>query len=203
MISKTAVIHKNVKLGKNCVVEDYAIVGAIPVGYKGPALKTTIGDNAVIRSHTVIYAGNVIGHNFATGNKVNIRENNQIGHDVSIGTHSIVEHHIKIGDRVRVHSQVFIPEYTLLDDDSWLGPNVVITNAKYPKSKNVKKELKGAHVKAFAKVGANATLLPAITIGSHALVGAGAVVVKDVADGAVVAGNPAKVINKIDNISQY
>lgn len=200
MISKTAIIHKNVKLGKNCIVEDYVILGVVPVGFKGPALKTLIGDNAVIRSHTVIYAGNVIGHHFATGNKVNIRENNCIGDNVSIGTHSVIEHQIKIGHRVRIHSQVFIPEFTILEDDCWLGPNVVITNAKYPKSTNAKKQLKGAHLKPFAKVGANSTLLPGVSIGNHALVGAGSVVVKDVPDGVVAAGNPAKVINKIDNL---
>ncbi|MBU4468615.1 MAG: acetyltransferase [Candidatus Omnitrophica bacterium] len=195
MISKTAVVYKNVILGKNCTVEDYAIIGT-----KGSKLKTIIGDNAIIRSHTVIYAGNVIGNNFSTGNKANIRENNQIGNDVSIGTNSVIEHHIRIGDRVRIHSQVFIPEYTILEHDSWLGPNVVITNAKYPKSKNIKKNLKSAYVKSFAILGANATLLPGITIGSRALVGAGSVVVRDIPDGCVVAGNPAKVINKIENL---
>lgn len=195
MISKTAIIHKNVILGKNCLIEDYVIIGT-----KGSKLKTIIGDNAIIRSHSVIYAGNIIGNNFSTGNKTNIRENNQIGDDVSIGTHSVVEHHVKIADRVRIHSQVFIPEYTILEHDSWLGPHVVITNAKYPKSKNAKKDLKGAYIKSFAIVGANSTLLPGITIGNRTLVGAGSVVVRDVSDGCVVAGNPAKLINKIENL---
>jgi UDP-3-O-[3-hydroxymyristoyl] glucosamine N-acyltransferase len=56
--------------------------------------ETIIGNGAVIRSHTVIYAGNVIGDRFQTGNKANIRELNRIGNDVSIGTLSVVEHHV-------------------------------------------------------------------------------------------------------------
>lgn len=200
MISKRAIIYSNVKLGKNCTIEDFVIIGIPPVEYDAGEDGTIIGDNAVIRSHTVIYAGNIIGNNFQTGNKANIRERNKIGDNVSIGTLSVVEHHIKIGNGVRIHTQAFIPEYTTLEDECWIGPNVVITNAKYPKSPNVKKELKGAYVKKNAIIGANSTLLPGVIIGEHAFVGAGSVVTKDVPDKNVVAGNPAKVINTIDKL---
>lgn len=200
MISEKAIIYPNVKLGKNCIVEDFVIIGAPPKDYLPGELETIIGYNAIIRSHTVIYAGNRIGNNFQTGNKANIRELNEIGNNVSIGTLSVVEHHVKIGNGVRIHTQVFIPEFTVLEDESWLGPNVVITNAKYPKSPNAKKELKGPYIKKRAIIGANSTLLPDITIGEHAIIGAGSVVTKDVPARHVVAGNPARLINKIDNL---
>ena len=67
-----------------------------------------------------------------------IRESNNIGCNVSIGTGSCIEHHINIQDGVRIHSQAFIPEFTVLKKNAWIGPNVVITNAKYPLGKNVK-----------------------------------------------------------------
>lgn len=200
MISKTAIIHPNVRLGRNCIVEDFVIIGTPPKGYKPGDLETIIGDNAIIRSHTVIYGGNRIGSNFQTGNKANVRELNEIGDNVSIGTLSVVEHHVKIGNGVRIHTQVFIPEFTVLEDECWIGPNVVITNAKYPNAPNVKDELKGAYVKKRAIVGANSTLLPGITIGENALVGAGSVVTKSVLEGYVVAGNPAVEINKINKL---
>jgi len=198
MISDRAIIHPNVKLGKNCIIEDFAIIGVCPQGHDDAVMETIIGDNAVIRSHTVIYAGNKIGNNFQTGNKANIRELNEIGDNVSIGTLSIIEHHVKIGNGVRIHSQAFIPEFTVLEEQCWIGPNAVITNAKYPKSPNVKNELKGANIKKYAIIGANSTLLPGIIVGVHALIGAGSVVTKDVPDNVVVAGNPAKQINKIE-----
>jgi acetyltransferase-like isoleucine patch superfamily enzyme len=193
MISEKAIIYPNVKLGENCIIEDYVIIGAIPRGYSTGQLETVMGDNAVIRSHTVIYAGNKIGDNFQTGNKTNIRELNEIGDNVSIGTLSVVEHHVKIGSGVRIHTQAFIPEYTVLENGCWIGPAVVATNAKYPKSLTAKAELQGPHVMKSAIIGANSTLLPGVRIGEHALVGAGSVVTKDVPDRCVVVGNPAKV----------
>ncbi len=199
-ISSRAVIYKGVKLGDGCIVEDFVIIGATPRGFKDGELETVIGDGAIIRSHTVIYAGNKIGKNFQTGNKANVRELNEIGDDVSIGTLSVVEHHVKIGNKVRIHTQAFVPEFTVLEDESWIGPNVVITNAKYPKSPTVKEDLKGAVVKKKAIIGANATLMPAINIGESSIVGAGSVVTKDVPAGLVVAGNPAKVIKSVKDL---
>jgi acetyltransferase-like isoleucine patch superfamily enzyme len=195
-IAKTAIIYPGVKFGKNVVVEDFCIIGVPPRGSKEGELETIIGDDSVIRSHTVIYAGNKIGSKFQTGNKANIRELNEIGNNVSIGTLSVVEHHVKIEDHVRIHTQVFIPEFSTLKKSSWVGPNVVFTNAPYPQSKNVKDELIGPTLHEGSIVGANSTLLPGVQIGKDAIVGAGSVVTKDVPAGDVVAGNPAKFMKK-------
>jgi acetyltransferase-like isoleucine patch superfamily enzyme len=192
--TKTTIIYPNVKLGKGCVIEDFVIIGAPPRGSNPGELKTIIGDNAVIRSHTVIYAGNRIGANFQTGNKTNIRELNEIGNDVSIGTLSVIEHHVTIGDGVRIHSQVFIPEFSILENECWIGPQVVFTNARYPKSPNAKNELKGVVIREKAKIGANVTILPGIIIGKNSLIGAGSVVTKDIKSHSIYVGNPAKFI---------
>jgi len=162
-----------------------------------------IGKNARIRSHTVIYPNNEIGDNFQTGHGVLLRENNKIGDNVSIGSHAVVEHSSKIGNKVRIHSLAFIPEYTILEDRAWIGPKVTITNSKYPNNKFSKEKLSGVTVKEGAKIGANSTILPGITIGKNALVGAGSVVTKDVPEGKVVVGNPAKVAGDINDIEDY
>ncbi|UCE17501.1 MAG: transferase [Gemmatimonadota bacterium] len=197
-MNTNAKIYPNVQLGDGSVVGDFSIVGLPPRGREPGELKTEIGAGAVLRSHTVIYAGNVIGDNFQTGHGVMIREENEIGRDVSIGTGSVVEHHVKIGNHVRIHSQAFVPEYSILEDGCWIGPNVVVTNALHPLCPKAKECLKGATIRRGAKVGANATLLPDIEIGTDALVGAGSVVVKDVPARAVVTGNPAQIVKTID-----
>lgn len=193
-------LFNNVELGSGHTIEDFCILGAPPRGKEDGELVTRIGPSAYIRSHTVIYAGNVIGSNFQTGNKVNVRESNRIGSDVSVGTLSVIEHHVEIGNGVRIHTQAFIPEFSILEDGAWIGPNVVLTNAKYPLSPGVKESLQGPIIKKNAKIGANATILPGVTIGENALVGAGSVVTNDVPEGAVVAGNPAKLIRYIQEL---
>lgn len=196
-------IYPNVHLAPGAQIGEYVIIGIPPRGKKPGELETRIGPNAVIRSHTVIYAGNVIGANFQTGHGVMIRELNEIGDNVSVGTHSIVEHHVRIANNVRIHSNAFIPEYSALEHGAWVGPNVVFTNALYPLSPGAKRNLKGPHLLPGAKVGANATLLPGIVIGRNALVGAGAVVVRDVPDGKVVVGNPARIIKDMADLEAY
>ena len=189
--------------GEDSSIGEFAIIGMPPQNLKPGEMHTRIGPKALIRSHTVIYAGNLIGANFQTGHGALIRESNEIGDDVSIGSHSVIEHHVKIGDRVRIHSNAFIPEWSHLEDDAWVGPNVVFTNALYPRSRDAKKNLKGPHLLQGSKIGANATLLPGVVIGRNSLVGAGAVVVSDVPDGKVVVGNPAVIIKDVSELSAY
>jgi acetyltransferase-like isoleucine patch superfamily enzyme len=203
LVDSLSRLHANVQLGKGARLEAYVILGVPPQGRESGELETRIGDNALFRSHTVLYAGNRIGDSFQTGHGVLIRELNQIGDNVSVGSHSIVEHHVTIGNRVRLHSNVFVPEYSVLGDDSWIGPNVVITNAMYPGSRSAKANLQGAQLLPGARVGANATLLPGVVIGRNSLVGAGAVVVRDVPDGKIVVGNPARILKDISELSAY
>ncbi|MEW6717740.1 MAG: acyltransferase [Chloroflexota bacterium] len=202
-MNKTYRVYPNVQLGEGAEIGDFVILGHPPRGYEPGELRTDIGARAVIRSHTVIYAGNLIGEGFQTGHGVMIRELNEIGDNVSIGTHSVIEHHVRIGNKVRIHSNTFLPEYTVIEDAVWIGPNVVCTNSRYPYSPQAKENLRGPHILSGAKIGANATLLPGVLIGSNALVGAGSVVVKDVPEGAVVIGNPARVINTLSNLEAY
>lgn len=196
-------IYPNVHLPDNAQIDDFVILGKPPRHAQEGELSLVLGNGCIIRSHTVIYADNHIGANFQTGHGVNIRESNTIGDSVSIGTHSVIEHHVTIGNAVRIHTKVFVPEFSILEDACWLGPGVMITNARYPMSIGVKDRLKGAHIETGAIIGANAVILPGLRIGAGALVGAGAVVTKDVPAGVIVAGNPAKEINRVENIKVY
>ena len=154
-----------------------------------------LGQNALIRSHSVIYAGSIIGENFVTGHGVLIRQNCAIGANVSIGSKTVIEHNVNIGNNSRLHSQCFVPEFSRIGHYCWIGPNVVLTNSRYPARPKSKDELDPVVLEDGVVVGANSTILPGIKIGSGAIIGAGSVVTRDVASGMVVAGNPARVIN--------
>lgn len=201
IIARTAIVDPRVELGDDSVIEDYVVLGSGTAADDAPPLR--IGGGARIRSHTVVYPASNIGDRFQTGHGAMIRESNAIGDDVSIGTHSIVEHHVEIGDRVRVHSNAFIPEYSVIEEGAWIGPSVTFTNARYPLGRDAKASLRGPVVRRGAKIGANATLLPGVIIGRDALVGAGSVVVHDVPDGAVVVGNPARIVRQVTDIEEY
>jgi acetyltransferase-like isoleucine patch superfamily enzyme len=198
-----AIIYPNTVVGLHAILEHYVILGVPPRGHRIGELALVIGDEAHIRSHTVIYAGNVIGRRFQSGHGVLVRESNEIGDGVSIGSHSVVEHHVRLADGVRIHSNAFIPEFSVLETGAWVGPNVVFTNAAYPLGARTKEELRGPLLREGAKVGANATLLPGVVIGRNALVGAGAVVVDDVPDGKIVVGNPATIIRDVSDVPAY
>lgn len=192
-------IYPNVKKGKNFKAESFSIIGLLPKVNLDKDT-TIIGNNAFIRSHSVLYAGSVIGDNFFCGHGVTIRECSSIGNNVSIGTGSIIEHHVCIKDNVRLHSRVFVPEFSIIEEEAWLGPNVVLTNAFHPLCPKVKQCLKGPLIKRKAKIGANVTILPHVTIGENSLIGAGSVVVNDIPANSVAFGNPAKIRKKIKDL---
>jgi acetyltransferase-like isoleucine patch superfamily enzyme len=193
-------IHANVRIGEGAVIGDYVIIGVPPRGKKEGELSTLIGRNAVIRSHTVIYAGNEIGDGFQTGHGAMIRECNKIGNGVSVGTNTVIEGGSRIGDGARLHSNVFVSEYTEIGKNAWVGPNAVFTNAPHPLCPKAKECMKGAVVEEGAKIGANCTLLPFIKVGKNSLVGAGSVVTKDVPEGKVAYGNPAVVRKDVKSL---
>ncbi len=200
MLAKMSKIYKNVSLGKNTKIGDFVIIGHSSNNLKNQAQKTVIGANSAIRSHTVIYAGNRIGKNFQTGHAAFIRENNKIGNNVSIGTKTVIEHDVIIGNNVRIHSNAFIPEFSVLKDNCWIGPNVVLTNSKYPMSKGSKENLEGPIIGKNAKIGANSTILPGVNIGENSVIGAGSVVTKDIPKNKVAYGNPAKVVKDLNEL---
>tara|TARA_Y100001972_G_scaffold116229_1_gene153854 strand:- start:988 stop:1449 length:462 start_codon:yes stop_codon:yes gene_type:complete len=122
----------------------------------------------------------------------------EIGRDCNICAQTLIEGDVIVGDRVTVKSGVQLWDGTRIENNVFIGPNATFTNDIFPRSKVYPDAFKGITVKEGASIGANATLLPGVTVGANALVGAGAVVTRDVPDRAVVAGNPAKVMRYIE-----
>ena len=189
-----------VELGPNADLQAPCVIGKAPRGAHHGELPLKIGRQATIRPFTTIYAGNVIGDRLQTGQGASIREDNVIGHDVSVGTNAVLEFGNKIGNRVRIHSGCFL-EMVTVEDDVFIGPNVVFTDDPHPMGCPRYKDCKGgAVVRRLARIGANSTILPGVEVGENALVGAGSVVIEDVPAGAVVVGNPARVIKGVSDL---
>ncbi|MCS4249282.1 acyltransferase [Pseudomonas sp. BIGb0164] len=121
-----------------------------------------------------------------------------IGSNCNICAHTLIESDVVIGNNVTIKSGVFLWDGTRIEDDVFLGPNATFTNDPMPRSKVYPETFTGITIMQGASIGANATLLPGITVGRYAMVGAGAVVTKNVPDRAVVIGNPAKIIRYVD-----
>ena len=157
----------------------------------------TIRRGARVRSGSVIYAAVEIGDDFETGHHAIVREENRIGSHCTLWNNSTIYYGCVIGDRVRIHCNVYIAQFTTLEDDVFLAPGVTIANDPHP---ICTKCMQGPTIRQGARIGVNVTLLPLITIGEHALVGAGSVVTGDVPAGMLVAGNPARVVGPVDSL---
>lgn len=121
-----------------------------------------------------------------------------VGRDCNICDGVFIEGDVVVGDRVTVKCGVQLWNGVTLEDDAFIGPNATFTNDPFPRSREYPSSFPRTVVRRGASIGANATLLPGITIGERAMVGAGAVVTRDVPARAIVVGNPARVVGTVD-----
>ncbi len=194
-------IHPNVRIGPDAVLDDMILLGRPPRGAASGEIPLVIGAGAVIRAFSTIYAGTTIGDRFQTGHGASIREDNIIGDDCSVGTNAVLEFGNRIGNGCRIHSLSFL-EMVTLGNHVFVGPKTVFTDDPHPMGCPKYKECKGgAIIEDLVKIGANVTVLPGVRIGRGALIGAGSVVVADIPPGMVAAGNPARVIKKVEELT--
>lgn len=138
-----------------------------------------IGQNTSVWQYAVILPGAVIGDN------------------CNINCHTFIENDVTVGNNVTVKSGVFLWNGIVVEDNVFIGPNVTFVNDKFPRSKQYPEEFQKTIIKKGASLGANSTILGGITVGENAMIGAGAVVTKDVPANTLWVGNPAKQVKNI------
>ena len=158
------------------------------------------GDDLVMLSGAVIYNGVILGAHARVGHNAVIREQNVIGDNFSLWSNSVVDYGCRIGHRVKIHCNVYVAQFTTLEDDTFLAPGVTIANDPHPGCAHSHECMRGPTIRRGAKIGVNVTILPFITIGEGALIGAGSVVSRDIPAGAVAVGNPARVVRMADQL---
>jgi UDP-2-acetamido-3-amino-2,3-dideoxy-glucuronate N-acetyltransferase len=118
----------------------------------------------------------------------------RLGAEVNVNDHVFIENDVVVGDRVTIKCGVQLWDGVRLGDDVFVGPNVTFTNDRFPRSKAYPETFAQTVVQSGASLGANSTILPGVTIGRNAMIGAGAVVTKDVPPNAIVVGNPGRIV---------
>lgn len=171
-------------VGNDCTIADSATVG---VGDADD--DTRIGDDAVIRSGTLIYGDVTIGDRFTTGHDVLVREGSHIGDDVLLGTGTVIDGNVTIGSAVSLQTGTYVPPETVIGDNVFLGPHAVVTNDPYPIRET--SHITGAEIQDNVSIGANATVLPGTVLGEGSFVAAGALVTEDVPPETLAVGTPA------------
>jgi UDP-2-acetamido-3-amino-2,3-dideoxy-glucuronate N-acetyltransferase len=121
-----------------------------------------------------------------------------VGRDCNICDHTFIENDVVLGDRVTIKCGVQLWDGVRLEDDVFVGPNATFTNDHFPRSKQTPAQFLKTVVSRGASIGANATILPGVSIGQNAMVGAGAVVTHSVPANAIVVGNPARITGYVD-----
>ena len=196
-IGDNASIYDNVIIGDNCIICNDCIIGEPMNSYYYDTnysnSETLIGNNALIRSHTIIYSGCKIGNDFSTGHRVTIRENSVIGNSCRIGTLSDLQGNIIIKDHVWLHSNVHVGQNSIINNYVFLYPFVVLTNDPKPPSNDIF----GPEIGEFSQIAVNSVILPGVRIGQHCLIGANSTVVKDCENYSLVLGSPAKTIKDV------
>jgi UDP-2-acetamido-3-amino-2,3-dideoxy-glucuronate N-acetyltransferase len=149
--------------------------------------------SAYLHSHAVVESSNV-GKGTRVWAFAHILPGAKIGEDCNVCDHVFIENDVVIGDRVTIKCGVQLWDGIRIEDDVFIGPNATFTNDTFPRSKQYPAQFSTTVLKRGSSIGANATILPCITVGERAMVGAGSVVTRDVPPYAVVVGNPARII---------
>lgn len=205
VVGHHVVIHDGTRIGMEVRLDDGCILGKLPLRSAVSAVTrdttlppTSLGDRCLVGSHAIVYRGALIGDGVLVADLATVREETSIGNLSIIGRGVAVENQVTIGTRCKIETGAYITAKSRIGAFCFVAPEVTFTNDNYVgRSEERFKHFGGVVMEHGARVGANATVLPGITIGREALVAAGSVVTREVPPLTVVLGSPARAIREV------
>ena len=201
-IGHGVIIHPDSIIGAGVRIDDHSVIGKLPMRAAASALTKddpdlsgcTIDENCIIGTSTVIYRGCVIEQKVLVADLASVRENVRIGEFTIVGRGVTIENKVSIGKRCKLETECYITALSEIGDYCFIAPEVTFTNDNFmARTKERFKYHKGVTMKTGARIGANVTVLPGITLEEDCLVAAGSVVTRDVPARKIVLGSPARV----------
>jgi acetyltransferase-like isoleucine patch superfamily enzyme len=204
-IGSGVIIHPDTVIGNNVRIDDHAVVGKLPMKAALSAITQEqklppclIGDGVILGTAVVIYRGCTLNKSVMVADMASVRENAEIGELTIVGRGVTVENKVRVGKRCKLETEAYITALSEIEDGCFIAPEVTFTNDNFlGRTKDRFKYHKGVTMKRGARIGANVTVLPGITIHEDALVAAGSIVTKDVPAKKIVMGSPARVIRDV------
>ena len=226
IIHEFAVIRKGVTIGKDAVIHPHVVIetgviigegvevfpgshlGKVPKGAgalaRQPAFKrqVVIGSGACVGPNAVIYYDVQIGQNTLVGDGASIREQCRVGSSTVVGRHVTLNYDVTVGSHTKIMDHSWLAGNMKVGDNVFISGGVLTANDNAIGGEGYRGDLRGPTISDGAMIGVGATLLPGVMIGKNSIVGAGAVVTRDVAPGTLVVGIPARMVQRVTGEKQ-
>ena len=204
-IGPHVVIRAGSILGDGVQVDSHSVIGKERMRAKRSILKqidelppARVGDGCLIGTHATIYRGAELGEHCLVADQATVREQVSIGEYTIVGRNVVVENQVTVGRKCKLETNCYITAYSTIEDFCFIAPMVSTSNDRFiGRTEERFKHFKGVTVRRGGRIGVAATILPGITIGQDAVVGAGSVVTHDVPDKKMVVGVPARLFGDV------
>lgn len=205
-IGHHVVIQSGSKIGENVRIDDNAVIGKLPMAARRSKMTRSgrkldpvvIGSDSIIGTGAIVYTGSLIGKGVLIADTASVREDVKIGDYTIIGRNATIENKVIIGARCKIQTNVYICAYSEIGDDCFIAPCAATSNDNYAgRWKERTKYYKGVTVRNGGRIAVNATILPGKVIHRDGMAAAGSVVTKDVSEGEIVCGNPARKLREV------
>ena len=197
VIHTGTLLGSGVRLGDGCVVGKPPLLSPRSTAEREPPGPARLGDGVAIGAGAVVAAGAVLAEGCVVADQAHVRERVEIGAQTVVGRAVSVENDVRIGARVRLQTNAYITAWSVIEDDVFVAPGVLLTNDPTAGRRGKGQALRGAVLRRACRIGGGAVLLPGVEVGEEAFVGAGAVVTADVPPRAVAIGVPARVTREV------